>query len=1045
MRMVNKALPAVLSTAMATSLCVGTFAVPVSAAESSDTKCRLTYDSQGGDPLQARTYDKGSVVDLIPQATRSGYAFLGWYNGTGANAAEVTSATMNTDKTVYARWEVSTENTLHTTVFDINMPNKDYDVQTTTGDAKVVLPQLTVADAVEGYNLMTDAQKATYSLDFNGWKVETDDGITIADDTASGAALVTEDFVATKDQTLTPDYTVKIRAAGDSERTSIANATVTVNPSSYIFDGQEKKPEITVKLNNTTLTKGADYTVSYVDNLNPGTASVMITGIGAYKGTTTASFTIADNTADLANAEVTVDPGKFSYDGTEKRPTVTVKMGTHTLTENTDYTLVYSNNVEVGEATVTVSGMGHYAGSKSKTFEIEESNIKSLKNARVLCNPLVYTYDGKAHEPEVTVKMGDKVLVKDTDYTVAYSNNVEIGNATVTVTGMGSYASTQTGTFKIVKADVATNSLELASVAVTEDNFVYDGTAKTPGVAVIMDGKLLVQDKDYTVTYANNTEIGKGTVSVTGIGDYTGTNSVEFSIKSSRTAINEASVGLSQKSYVYDGKEKKPDVSVILSGLTLKEGRDYTVEYENNTKIGKATVTVTGMGNYEGKATATFLITNEDGTLDGAETSTDNDTDDTTITLSIDGRQITVQNPTKHTLEELFVKLQASGVVTATGTPAKYTIKTLTKQATDISKDTTIAKLASYAKDGKALVCAYDANGNGIGSALIKNSGDHSYKVSLSTKTDIDLATADIAKISIENGTVTLDKTEYTYDGNAKTPGVTVTVNGKTLTKETDYTVAYANNVEIGKGTVTITGTGDYEGTLKKEFTIKKASSSDTSSDNDEDDTTGSNNNSSSSSSSSNAAENDDTAISLTIRTLAGSSKTVTIQNPTKHTLSEVYDTLRSGNVITSDKEVAKFTIQSAGSSGATEISSSATIAKVASYAKGSKALLCAYDSDGNAIGSALITSTGSYSYMVSLSKSVDSSLLNSKTASDGSGTSSEGKSDSSSASPEGKENTTAASVQTADADATPVVAGMGSLLSGCLGIFSTIRKRFFI
>ena len=115
MRMVNKALPAVLSTAMATSLCVGTFAVPVSAAESSDTKCRLTYDSQGGDPLQARTYDKGSVVDLIPQATRSGYAFLGWYNGTGANAAEVTSATMNTDKTVYARWEVSTENTLHTT------------------------------------------------------------------------------------------------------------------------------------------------------------------------------------------------------------------------------------------------------------------------------------------------------------------------------------------------------------------------------------------------------------------------------------------------------------------------------------------------------------------------------------------------------------------------------------------------------------------------------------------------------------------------------------------------------------------------------------------------------------------------------------------------------------------------------------------------------------------------------------------------------------------------------------------------------------------
>ena len=86
------------------------------------------------------------------------------------------------------------------------------------------------------------------------------------------------------------------------------------------------------------------------------------------------------------------------------------------------------------------------------------------------------------------------------------------------------------------------------------------------------------------------------------------------------------------------------------------------------------------------------------------------------------------------------------------------------------------------------------------------------------------LETAEIpalAKTSISKASVTLSTSTYAYDGKAKTPSVNVKVNGKTLKKDTDYTVSYSNNTKVGTAKVTITGKGNYTGSVSKTYSIK--------------------------------------------------------------------------------------------------------------------------------------------------------------------------------------------------------------------------------
>ena len=164
----------------------------------------------------------------------------------------------------------------------------------------------------------------------------------------------------------------------------------------------------------------------------------------------------------------------------------------------------------------------------------------------------------------------------------------------------------------------------------------------------------------------------------------------------SRISISKASVTLSTSTYAYDGKAKKPGVTVKLNGKTLKNGTDYTVSYSNNTKVGTAKVTITGKGNYTGSVSKTFKIKNnfKKATVSGISTKAFTGKNITqSITVKYNGK--TLKNGTDYTVSysnnkkigTATVKIAGKGSYTGTVTktfkinPAKQKIQKLTAKS----------------------------------------------------------------------------------------------------------------------------------------------------------------------------------------------------------------------------------------------------------------------------------------------------------------------------------------------------------------------------
>lgn len=152
------------------------------------------------------------------------------------------------------------------------------------------------------------------------------------------------------------------------------------------------------------------------------------------------------------------------------------------------------------------------------------------------------------------------------------------------------------------------NTFENAAVEAIPDQ-VFTGSTIEPDVSVTFKSgsttTTLEKDKDYLVTYGDNTNAGTGTVTVTGMGIYAGTKTAEFAIDPAD--MKDAAFG-AFAAKTYTGKALTPAPKVTFNGAALKKGTDYTVAYKNNTNAGKATVTVTGKGNFTGTKTATFVI-----------------------------------------------------------------------------------------------------------------------------------------------------------------------------------------------------------------------------------------------------------------------------------------------------------------------------------------------------------------------------------------------------------------------------------------------------
>ena len=259
---------------------------------------------------------------------------------------------------------------------------------------------------------------------------------------------------------------------------------------------------------------------------------------------------------------------------------------------------------------------GSYAEQYAKENELKYSTIAPefyLGNYTATISQPSFTYTGDYIKPVVTVKgtvNGKTVTLTNwKDYKVTYKNFKAPGTATITVTGRGNYEGVLTLNFTIKPFNISK-----LRASISQPSFIYTGNYIKPVVTVkgAVGGKAvtLTNWKDYKVTYKNFKNAGTASITVTGRGNYTGTLSLKFTIKPFNLSKLKASIR--QSSFAYTGKYIKPVVTVkgTVGGkaVTLANWRDYKVAYKNFKNPGKATITVTGRGNYTGTLGLTFTI-----------------------------------------------------------------------------------------------------------------------------------------------------------------------------------------------------------------------------------------------------------------------------------------------------------------------------------------------------------------------------------------------------------------------------------------------------
>ena len=163
--------------------------------------------------------------------------------------------------------------------------------------------------------------------------------------------------------------------------------------------------------------------------------------ITAKVGDKTATCTVTVEKSSFGDAEISLSNDSFTYDGKEKKPSVTVKIGGK---EISDYSVSYSNNVNAGTAKVTVTATGDYHGTKELTFTIHKANVQDASVSGLSDK----TFNGKGQTQDVSVKVNGRTL-SGSDYSVSYSNNVQPGTATMTIKGKGNYTGSKNFTFKV--------------------------------------------------------------------------------------------------------------------------------------------------------------------------------------------------------------------------------------------------------------------------------------------------------------------------------------------------------------------------------------------------------------------------------------------------------------------------------------------------------------------------------------------------------------------------------------------------------------------
>ena len=366
----------------------------------------------------------------------------------------------------------------------------------------------------------------------------------------------------------------------------------------------------------------------------------------------------------------------------------------------------------------------------------------SLKDEDVALATTEFTYNGEEQKPGLTVVSGGKTLAVDRDYTVEFGESTNAGDKTVTIKGIGNYTGNVTKSYTIKKA-AQTISAQDVSIVFSETAQAVVAGAATSVTYESQNTAIATVTADGTVT---GTGAGSTTINVTAAGNSNYELAVTtFTVTVDPISLSDTSkvaVSLSDTAFTYNGSEQKPVITVVCNGAPLTAGNDYEVSFSGeSTNAGEYSVTITGKGNYDGSVTEGYRI-----------------------------------------LKAVQV-LSANSLRMKQGDSAKIVV---TGAQTDVTFTSRNDSIASVAADGTV-------TGIGTGETVITvaAAGNDNYEPAA---IDVDVTVIDRTLIDLNQAVITLDQEEFTYDGNAKEPNVSVIVDGNEISE--GFTVEYVNNTD---------------------------------------------------------------------------------------------------------------------------------------------------------------------------------------------------------------------------------------------------------
>ena len=496
--------------------------------------------------------------------------------------------------------------------------------------------------------------------------------------------------------------------------------------------------------------------------------------------------------------EVT-DPEGSIYDGLPHVNPLTVtdtKTGKE-LEENKDYTLTYSSDViNVGTVEINVKGIGNYTGEFTKTYKITPKEYTvTTDSAKKVYDGTALTAGGRVNDlvdgETVTLKItGSQTEVGSSNntYSLTWDGSAKEKNYTHGTDSIGLLTVTPKS---IIPSD--TNGIVVTKPADSK----YDGKVheNKPTVRDNKTDKTLVEGTDYTLAYkGDTTNVGTVTVTITGIGNYTGSHDVTYQITPRKVKLTSES-----DSKTYDGTPLvKHDVTVSEDGFADGEGATYSYT-GTQTDAGSSENTFT-YALKEGTLASNYAITTANGTLTVEAVKTEVKVEITghTDTVTYDGQ---VHSVSGYDVTKISNKLYSDTAISFTGTAVVSRIVAGTsymglKAAQFSNTSANFTNVTFVVHDGWLKIDP---------KSIIPDGPD----------------TPDEKKTGIE----VTKPADSKYDGNVheNKPVVKDTKTGATLVEGTDYTLSYkGDTTNAGTVTVTITGAGNYTGSHNVEYQITK-------------------------------------------------------------------------------------------------------------------------------------------------------------------------------------------------------------------------------